>query len=131
MPAHLSMLFVYGTLRRDSDAPMARLLWSRSQWIGAAQANGRLYRLDGYPGFVPDPRGRPVLGDVFALDEPEATLLQLDDYEECTARFAQPHEYRREIITVRIDSQDVAAWAYVYAWPVDETRIIATGDYLA
>jgi gamma-glutamylcyclotransferase (GGCT)/AIG2-like uncharacterized protein YtfP len=124
-------LFAYGTLRRESDAPMARLLRSQSRWIGTAQARGLLYRLDGYPGFVPTIDGPVVTGDIFAMRDPDETLALLDDYEECAARFPQPHEYRRELIAVRLGEGHVDAWTYIYAWPVDAAAIIATGDYLA
>lgn len=125
------MLFVYGTLRRGCTGPVAALLHAGSRWIGSAEARGTLYRLDGYPGFLPDAGGGAVHGDLFALDDPEALLPLLDDYEECAPHHPEPHEYRRVILSVEADGGPVNAWTYVYAWPVRAEDRITGGDFLA
>lgn len=132
MPPSVSLLFAYGTLRRGRDNPMARLVSSRSQWVGSGRARGALYHLDGgYPGFVPDAMGGPVLGDLFAMNDPDNLLSILDDYEECATHFPEPHEYRRGIITVEMATGVLEAWTYIYAWPVRPADVIATGDFLS
>ena len=45
-------LFVYGTLMRGFDHPMARLLSRSADFIGEARCQGRLYRIKHYPGLV-------------------------------------------------------------------------------
>src|SRR5438445_2899 len=45
-------LFVYGTLMRDFDHPMAQLLSRRADFIGEARCQGRLYLVKHYPGLV-------------------------------------------------------------------------------
>lgn len=126
-----SLLFVYGTLRKASAAPMAMALRSGARWIAVGEVRGFLYRLSGYPGLVLDPSGGPVIGDLFAMQDSARMLALLDDYEECSSRFPQPHEYRRIILDVATANGSVRAWTYVYAWPIDEAKLIAGGDFLA
>lgn len=126
-------LFAYGTLRRGGTSPMAALLTTQAQWLGTAQARGRLYALDGFPGFVPDEGGAWVIGDLFLAppEQAEALLSALDDYEECSPSFPQPHEYRRALIEVRHQGATLDVWTYVYAWPTTGLQRIESGDWLA
>ena len=123
------LLFVYGTLRRGFDAPMAHWLASVSQYRGVARARGRLYRIGDYPGFVPG-GAQWVTGDLLALTGAPAVLARLDEYEECAADFPEPHEYRRERLTVETPSGPADAWTYVYAHAVDGLVGIEGGDFL-
>lgn len=125
----IRLLFVYGTLRAGFDGPMARRLRAAGRHVGPAWAPGTLYRIAHYPGFVPGPSGQ-VVGDLFALDDPEAALAWLDDYEEIGAHCPAPHEYRRETITVFGPDGAVQAWAYVYALDVARLERIESGDFL-
>ncbi|AOF98010.1 gamma-glutamylcyclotransferase family protein [Sphingobium sp. RAC03] len=122
-------LFVYGTLRRGFDGPMALRLQGATQYIGRAFAQGRLYRVGDYPAFLPGPEGQ-VIGDLLALSDPAATLAWLDAYEECAVTYPQPHEYRREKLSVWGPDGPIVAWAYVYALPVTDLPLIAGGDFL-
>jgi len=47
-----NLLFVYGTLMRGFDHPMARLLSGSAEFIGEARCQGRLYLVKHYPGMV-------------------------------------------------------------------------------
>jgi gamma-glutamylcyclotransferase (GGCT)/AIG2-like uncharacterized protein YtfP len=123
-------LFVYGTLRPGSSAPVALRLASESRPLGRAIASGRLYRVADYPGFVPGPAGTAT-GDLLALHTPAPTLAWLDAYEECAPPFPQPWEYRREQLTVTGPEGPVRAYVYVYARSVAGLPLIAGGDFLA
>ena len=46
------LLFVYGTLMRRYDHPMARLLSANADFITEASCRGRLYQVKHYPGLV-------------------------------------------------------------------------------
>lgn len=128
-------LFIYGTLR-EPNHPMHRFLRHHSQWLGRASISARLYELGDYPGAVLTPTsteatGNRVWGDVVCLNDAAGLLQKLDDYEECTAAFAEPHEYRREITRASMDAgKTLDCWVYAYQHPVDESRRIASGDYL-
>ncbi len=126
------LLFVYGTLMRGYDHPMARMLAARASWRGAARCRGRLYRIAHYPGLVmSDETSDLVHGDVFTLpDDNGALLAALDDYEGCGTNDPPPHPYAREVIEVTLaDGTHMPAWTYVYRLPVDETRRIAGGRF--
>jgi gamma-glutamylcyclotransferase (GGCT)/AIG2-like uncharacterized protein YtfP len=129
-PAVTECLFVYGTLRPGSGAPMALRLARESRLIGRATMAGMLYRVGDYPGVVPGPTGC-VAGDLLALATPATTLAWLDAYEECALPFPQPWEYRRERLTVAGPDGPACAWVYVYARPTARLRVIPGGDFLA
>ena len=125
-----ALLFVYGSLRPGFDGEMARWLASVARFECAALASGALYRVDYYPGFVPGP-DRIVTGELFLLPDAGAMLSVLDEHEECTAHFPQPHEFRRERIKVRSAAGLTDAWTYVFARDVTGLERIASGDFLA
>lgn len=123
------LLFVYGTLRCGFDWPMAQWLRGVAQVVGQGHVAGRLYRVDDYPGYVPGEEGR-VIGDLFALPDPAALLARLDDYEECSDAWPQPHEYRRERVNVQMPDGPVRAWTYVYTRDPSALPRILGGDFL-
>ncbi|MEA2830003.1 MAG: hypothetical protein QOF22_751, partial [Bradyrhizobium sp.] len=97
-------LFVYGTLMRGFDHPMARLLSGSADFIGAARCQGRLYRVKHYPGMVlsehPD---EVVFGELYRLRAPKELLGEFDMYEACGEGFAAPTEYLRRMLSVTRD----------------------------
>ena len=124
-------LFVYGTLMRGFDHPMARLLAANADFLGAAQCQGRLHLVRHYPGLVlsNDPADI-VHGELFALREVEAMLAEFDMYEACGEGFAKPTEYIRQMLPVTLsDGTAQDAWTYIYNWPVTELPLIASGRF--
>ena len=125
-------LFVYGTLMRGFDHPMARLLAANADFLGPAQCRGRLYLVRHYPGLVlsNDPADI-VYGELFRLREPDALLREFDMYEACGEGFEQPTEYVRQMLPVTLADDTVGdAWTYIYNWPVMELPLIASGRFL-
>jgi len=123
------LLFVYGTLRHGCDTEEARTLAQMADWLCSACTEGQLWKVDWYPALT---RGTgSVAGDVFRLADPQAGLALLDAYEECTADFPRPWEYRREIITVETPEGPLRAWAYLYNRSVAGLTVIESGDWLS
>ena len=92
-------LFVYGTLMRGFDHPMATLLSRSADFIGEARCRGRLYRVKHYPGLVlSDDAGEVVFGELYRLRQPEELLREFDMYEACGEGFAEPTEYVRQML---------------------------------
>ena len=90
------LLFVYGTLMRGFDHPMAQLLSRAADFIGEARCGGRLYLVKHYPGLVPsDDADDIVFGELFRLREAAACLREFDMYEACGEGFKEPTEYVR------------------------------------
>ncbi len=91
-------LFVYGTLRKDTQSKMHRLLSENADFIQKGTFKGRLFMIRGYPGAVPstDPDDL-VHGEVYRLKDTESILSILDIYEGCSKDSSQLKEYVREI----------------------------------
>jgi gamma-glutamylcyclotransferase (GGCT)/AIG2-like uncharacterized protein YtfP len=125
------LLFVYGTLRRDSPNSRHGMLEGIARFVGHARMRGRLYELGGYPGVVPAPDTDAwVRGEVYELVEPQELLARLDEYEECGPRDPEPHEYRRVRAEVWMATgAREEAWVYRYLGSVAGKREIESGDY--
>ena len=125
-------LFVYGTLMRGFDHPMARLLSANADFLGEAQCRGQLYLVKHYPGLVlSDDAADVVHGEVYRLRAPDELLREFDMYEACGEGFAPPTEYVRQMLSVTLtDGSASDAWTYVYNWKVDGLPRIASGKFL-
>jgi gamma-glutamylcyclotransferase (GGCT)/AIG2-like uncharacterized protein YtfP len=126
------LLFVYGTLMRGFDHPMARLLAANAAFVGEASSQGRLYLVKPYPALVlSDDAADLAHGELFRLHEPDPMLREFDMYEACGEGFAEPTEYVRRMLAVRLaDGSIREAWTYLYNWPVDGLSRIASGRFL-
>ena len=125
-------LFVYGTLMRGFDHPMAQLLSRSADFVGEARCQGRLYLVKHYPGLVlsGDP-GDVVFGELYRLRSPHELLREFDMYEACGEGFAEPTEYVRQMLQVTRDGQAAdEAWTYIYNWPVTRLPRIASGRFM-
>jgi len=130
-------LFVYGTLMRDFDHPMAQLLSRSADFVGQARCQGRLYLVKHYPGMVlSDAADDVVSGELYRLKQPEALLREFDMYEACGEGFAEPTEYIRRLLRVTLgdgaagEAQTAEAWTYLYNWPVADLPRIASGRFM-
>jgi gamma-glutamylcyclotransferase (GGCT)/AIG2-like uncharacterized protein YtfP len=126
------LLFVYGTLMRGFDHPMAALLSRSADFIGEASCRGRLYRVKHYPGLVlSEDANEMVFGELYRLRQPVELLREFDMYEACGEGFAEPTEYLRQMLSVTLDDGAVSeAWTYIYNWPVAHLPRIASGRFL-
>jgi gamma-glutamylcyclotransferase (GGCT)/AIG2-like uncharacterized protein YtfP len=123
-------LFVYGTLMRGFDHPMAKLLSRSAEFIGEARCQARLYLVKHYPGLVlSDDTSDFVFGELVRLRAPEASLVTFDDYEGCGPGVASP-QYLRQVLPVTLDGGTVEAWTYVYNRPVAKLKQITSGRFL-
>jgi gamma-glutamylcyclotransferase (GGCT)/AIG2-like uncharacterized protein YtfP len=124
-------LFVYGTLMRGFDHPMAKLLSRSAEFLGAARCRGRLYLVKHYPGLVlSDDANDVVFGELLRLHTPEASLVTFDDYDGCGPGVASP-QYLRQVLPVTLDDGVISeAWTYIYNRPVTNLKRIASGRFL-
>lgn len=77
-----------------------------------------------------DNPAQQVVGEVYQLLKPAQTLAELDRYEECSADFPAPREYRRELQLVTLENGDsVSAWVYVYNRSIEILELIRTGEF--
>ena len=125
-------LFVYGTLMRGFDHPMAQLLSRSADFVGEAHCRGRLHLIKHYPGLVltGDPADI-VFGELYRLRQPAELLREFDMYEACGEGFAEPTEYVRRMLSVMLGNGAASeAWTYIYNWPVTGLPRIASGRFL-
>jgi gamma-glutamylcyclotransferase (GGCT)/AIG2-like uncharacterized protein YtfP len=127
-----NQLFVYGTLMRGFDHPMAQLLSRSADFIGEARCQGRLYLVKHYPGLVlSDHPADVVFGELYRLRAPGELLREFDMYEACGEGFAEPTEYVRQMLPVTSEGRSVdEAWTYIYNWPVAHLPRIVSGRFL-
>jgi len=125
-------LFVYGTLMRGFDHPMAKLLSRSADFIGEASCRGRLYLVKHYPGLVlSDDASEVVFGELYRLRQPIELLREFDMYEACGADFPEPTQYVRKMLEISLnDGTADEAWTYIYNWPVAHLPRIASGRFL-
>lgn len=129
----LELLFVYGTLRRNTRSEMHRQFERLAEYLGEAVFQGRLYRVADYPGAVPSPCAEDkIQGEVYRLSDSDRVFELLDAYEECGPHFPQPAEYVRRKEPVQLkDGRLIKAWIYLYNRPTENLRRIESGDFLA
>jgi len=124
-------LFVYGTLMRGFDHPMAQLLSRSAEFIGEVRCRGRLYLVKHYPGLVlSDDPADVVFGELYRMRSPQELLREFDMYEACGEGFAEPTEYVRRMLSVTSADGAVDAWTYLYNWPVTHLPRIASGRFM-
>jgi gamma-glutamylcyclotransferase (GGCT)/AIG2-like uncharacterized protein YtfP len=125
-------LFVYGTLMRGFDHPMATLLSRSADYLGTATCRGRLYLIKHYPGLLLSENPSDIVfGELYRLRDRDALLGEFDMYEACGEGFPEPTEYLRKILQVTADDGTVGeAWTYVYNWPVTGLPHISSGKFL-
>jgi gamma-glutamylcyclotransferase (GGCT)/AIG2-like uncharacterized protein YtfP len=133
-------LFVYGTLMRGFDHPMARLLAANADFLGPARCRGRLYLVKHYPGLVlSDDPADVVHGELFRLRARDELLREFDMYEACGEGFPTPTEYVRQMLPLTLADGSAGeasvetrteAWTYVYNWPVANLPRITSGRFM-
>ena len=132
-------LFVYGTLMRDFDHPMAQLLSRSADFIGPARCRGRLYLVRHYPGLVlSEDAADVVFGELYRLRQPAELLAEFDMYEACGGGFKEPTVYIRRMLPVMLEGAAgevsfgaaTEAWTYIYNWPVAHLPRIASGRFM-
>jgi gamma-glutamylcyclotransferase (GGCT)/AIG2-like uncharacterized protein YtfP len=124
-------IFVYGTLKRNSNSEMHRFLAKHAEFVGTAGYCGKLYKIDNYPGVVPseDPTDE-VHGEVYLIRHADVVLPRLDQYEECGPGFPEPHEYCRRKLKVCLGNGDtVMAWVYLYNHSTEGLPLMESADF--
>lgn len=124
-------LFVYGTLRRDSNNEMYKLLARHAEFYSDAWFCGKLFRVTYYPCAIPsDNPEDKIYGELYKLKDPEFLMEKLDDYEECSDKYPDPREYVREKKLINTAMGNcIEAWIYIYNRPVNDLMQIKSGNF--
>jgi gamma-glutamylcyclotransferase (GGCT)/AIG2-like uncharacterized protein YtfP len=119
-------IFVYGTLRQASGTAMSHVLADYSVYVDDASIQAVLYGVDTYPCVIEstNPNDK-VAGELYKILDSDTLLPLLDEYEECTEQFSEPHEYIRKLLTITLtDHNQVTAWVYIYNRDVSQLQRI-------
>jgi gamma-glutamylcyclotransferase (GGCT)/AIG2-like uncharacterized protein YtfP len=126
------LLFVYGTLRADTNTPMARLLNQQSQRIGQANMPGQIFDAGSFPAAVYDEDAQTMVhGSLHAIPNTNVFFQHLDPYEGYNHRSpAESLFVRRQVSTVYQENL-VTSYAYLFNKSTENLTQINSGDYLA
>jgi gamma-glutamylcyclotransferase (GGCT)/AIG2-like uncharacterized protein YtfP len=100
MSKHL--LFIYGSLRRDSERAMS-ITFPDARFIAEARVNGSLYDFGPYPGLILDGSSSTVTGEAYEVDD--QLLEQLDDFEGSS-------NYHRQPVEISFADEKRMGWTY-------------------
>jgi gamma-glutamylcyclotransferase (GGCT)/AIG2-like uncharacterized protein YtfP len=123
-------LFVYGSLRSDSQHPAHAYISKHFVLLGQARIKGKVYDLGEYPGAVATAEQCYIIGELYVLKEGEDfqwVITKLDNYEGVNE---EPPLYQRETTQVFINNEATTAWMYWYNQPVDGKTWIISGDVM-
>jgi gamma-glutamylcyclotransferase (GGCT)/AIG2-like uncharacterized protein YtfP len=100
--------------------------------VGQGTIRGRLYDLGDYPGVRVEGNSSDnfVTGELYQLRQPERSIRVLDGYEDCFP--SEPHKslFVRDLVVVTLEGgQRTRAWTYLYNRPVNDARLIPSGNY--
>lgn len=107
--------------------PYARKLRLSSNYIGKGHFNGKLFRVEWYPGALYEPDVPTLVhGEIYHLNSLEI-LEELDEYEDVLQDEAASL-YIRKVVPVRNTREAVVpCWVYLYNKPVADLPLIEGG----
>ncbi|MGV3602443.1 MAG: gamma-glutamylcyclotransferase family protein [Dyadobacter fermentans] len=122
-------IFTYGTLMQAFHNPYARKLRASSKYLGKGHFNGRLFRVEWYPGALYDPDAPTLVhGEIYQLHSLDI-LQELDEYEDVLEDEAASL-YVRKVVPVRGGQEAVRdCWVYLYNQPVLDLPLIEDGYF--
>lgn len=121
----LTVLFVYGTLRRGLRLHHQL---QGAVYLGEARIAGSLYDIGTYPGLLVNPSPGWVSGELFKVDE--EMIQSLDALEEYNPEEPERSEYLRRVVTVWTPTGvPMKAVTYIFNRDVQGFVFIDSGDY--
>jgi len=113
-------LFVYGTLKQAFTDGNNALLAPHTEFFAHASSHG-----------ADESATDIVRGELYVITDKDALFEILDEYEGCTKNHAQPHQYKKQKVTVKANvAFEYQAWTYVYNWPVQGLTEVPNGNFI-
>lgn len=125
--AHARHVFVYGTLRRGGRNDINRLV-PAPRYVGMGEVQGRLYRIDWYPGLtLGGEEAVTVVGEVYEITaELEAVLDGIEQIVEGASS-----EYFKRELPVEVDGRPLACLVYeINPERIRGKQLIGHGDWI-
>lgn len=114
-----ALLFVYGTLKRGQQSPMAPFMQTHFDFVGRGSVAGRLWNLGRYPGLT---EGEGLVHGEVLRARANVAWNTLDEYE--------GDEYRRVRNPVTLETGEVVvAWMYLYCREVGDKEQLLGGAW--
>jgi gamma-glutamylcyclotransferase (GGCT)/AIG2-like uncharacterized protein YtfP len=125
--AHARHVFVYGTLRRGGRNDINRLV-PAPRYVGMGEVQGRLYRIDWYPGLtLGGEEAVTVVGEVYEITaELEAVLDGIEQIVEGASS-----EYFKRELPVEVDGRPLPCLVYeINPERIRGKQLIGHGDWI-
>jgi len=129
--ANTNLLFVYGSLKCCYAHEMHQQLRTFASFVEEGMFQGKLYRIDWYPGVVAseDPRDQ-VSGEIYHIADSRRLFRVLDAYEGFDPAKPEESEYLRVISPVqKSDGNVLPCHLYLYNWPLENAQRIESGVF--
>lgn len=114
------LLFVYGSLRRDTSGGHHPLL-TRARFVASAEVRGRLFRVSWHPGLILDESAGPVVGELFDVGDTTNSWTALDQYEGT--------EFRRVPVSAFANAAHCQASTYEWLGDPRTATLVISGDW--
>lgn len=125
-------LFVYGSLRQGFHNPYFEYLRNHFNYVAPATVKGSLYDLSAFPAGVPSEKDT-IIGELYVA-KTEAdfnwAIAQLDDYEGLHLEEGEQAQYRRVLVEVTCNGEQLFSWIYWYTGDLSNGRLIPSGDVM-
>ena len=119
------LIFVYGALRKGASNDWRM---KDARWLGPAEVEGTLVKIDWYPGLVLVSGGL-VKGEVYEISA--ELLSELDAFEGIGLEDDRNGEYHRVRKEVSLDDTPTEVWIYEWLKGIEDYEVVASGDWLA
>lgn len=124
-------LFAYGFLKsRFHGNQSTQTPNFEAKLLGAGLYRGKIYRVASYPGVVYLPNDHyHVRGEIFELNNPEASLRLLDQYEHAHPFIINNPDYKRVLRPILFNQKTIECWVYEYLLDIDPKTEIESGEF--
>lgn len=122
------LLFVYGTLKKNSQHPIAIAFHNKSTFIGTTQLSGCLYRVAWYPAaiFNSNELTSVIHGDIFQINDLSIWNV-LNEFEGVNE--ASP-QYKKRLIEIIYNEKPLNVWVYEYIQDIKGLEVISSGNFI-
>jgi len=131
-------LFVYGTLLSDASSEIKNIFSKYTIKVSDGSYQGKMYLVEHpdnslvYPAAIPSEKESDrISGEIVKVLHPKKIFQILDDYEECTPDYPEPHEYKRIIVDIRgADGDTIRAQMYIYNLSIETLKRIKDPSFM-
>ncbi|MFC4263244.1 gamma-glutamylcyclotransferase [Ferruginibacter yonginensis] len=126
-------LFVYGSLRSGFRNPAYQYITQFFKCMGEGMVKGQFFDKGTHPVAIHTTDDHFILGELYTLNNPDDfswAFEQLDDYEGVHVEPGETPLYKRALVTVYQNDQQITAWIYWYNGDITGLPAIETGDVM-